>query len=64
MLDTLLIAVWRRRPASIVMVYSDQGSQYTSQRWQEFMKAHGLEVSMSRQGNCRDSAVAVNFSSY
>lgn len=60
-LDALLMAVWRRKPSSTVMVHSDQGSQYTSQDWQDFLKAHGLEASMSRRGNCHDNAVAESF---
>jgi putative transposase len=60
-LDALLMAVWRRKPSSTVMVHSDQGSQYTSQDWQDFLKTHGLEASMSRRGNCHDNAVAESF---
>lgn len=60
-LDALLMAVWRRKPTETVMVHSDQGSQYTSQDWQDFLKAHGLEASMSRRGNCHDNAVAESF---
>ncbi|MCW8884751.1 MAG: IS3 family transposase [Motiliproteus sp.] len=60
-LDSLLMAVWRRSPNSQVIVHSDQGSQYTSHDWQEFLKQHGLEGSMSRRGNCHDNAVAESF---
>jgi putative transposase len=60
-LDALLMAVWRRKPKSEVMVHSDQGSQYTSYEWQSFLKEHGLEGSMSRRGNCHDNAVAESF---
>ena len=60
-LDALLMAVWRRKPSSKVMVHSDQGSQYTSHDWQSFLDAHGLEGSMSRRGNCHDNAVAESF---
>ena len=59
--DALLMAVWRRKPGGNVLVHSDQGSQYTSQDWTSFLKAHGLEGSMSRRGNCRDNAVAESF---
>jgi transposase InsO family protein len=57
-LDALLMAVWRRKPTSMVTVNSDQGSQYTSYDWQEFLEVHGLQASMSRRGNCHDNAVA------
>jgi putative transposase len=60
-LSSLLMAVWRRKPAQEVMVHSDQGSQFTSDAWQSFMKAHGLVCSMSRRGNCHDNAVAESF---
>jgi len=60
-LDALLMAVWRRKPISLVTVHSDQGSQYTSHDWQEFLSAHGLQSSMSRRGNCHDNAVAESF---
>lgn len=60
-LDALLMAVWRRNPQSMVTVHSDQGSQYTSHDWSAFLKAHGLEGSMSRRGNCHDNAVAESF---
>mgnify|MGYP001567383863 FL=1 len=60
-LDALLMAVWRRKPKSEVMVHSDQGSQYTSYEWQSFLAEHGLEGSMSRRGNCHDNAVAESF---
>lgn len=60
-LDALLMAVWRRKPTATVMVHSDQGSQYTSHDWQDFLKSHGLKASMSRRGNCHDNAVAESF---
>ena len=60
-LDALLMAVWRRRPTTPVIVHSDQGSQYTSDDWQAFLKSHHLEASMSRRGNCYDNAVAESF---
>ena len=60
-LDALLMALWRRRPEQNVMVHSDQGCQYTSHEWAAFLKAHGMEASMSRRGNCHDNAVAESF---
>jgi len=60
-LDALLMAVWRRSPTREVLVHSDQGSQYTSHDWADFLETHGLEGSMSRRGNCHDNAVAESF---
>jgi len=60
-LQALLMAVWRRKPSNNVLVHSDQGSQFTSMDWASFLKAHNLEHSMSRRGNCHDNAVAESF---
>mgnify|MGYP006336136923 CR=1 FL=1 len=42
-------------------LHSDQGSQFTGNEWQAFLKAHGIVCSMSRRGNCHDNAVAESF---
>lgn len=60
-LQALLMAVWRRKPKNRVLIHSDQGSQFTSMDWAAFLKAHNLEHSMSRRGNCHDNAVAESF---
>ena len=60
-LDALLMAIWRRRPTQAVTIHSDQGVQYGSDDWQRFCREHGLEVSMSRRGNCWDNSVAESF---
>jgi putative transposase len=60
-LGALLMAVWRRKPKHQVVVHSDQGTQYTSSDWQNFLKTHNLVCSMSRRGNCYDNAVAESF---
>ena len=60
-LQALLMAVWRRKPSQMVVVHSDQGSQYTSREWRSFLRQHNLEASMSRRGNCYDNAVAESF---
>lgn len=60
-LNALLMAVWRRKPTEKVIIHSDQGSQFTSHEWREFLTHHNLEASMSRRGNCYDNAVAESF---
>ena len=55
-LDALMMAVWRRNPKHEVLIHSDQGSQFTSHDWNDFLKAHNLKGSMSRRGNCHDNA--------
>jgi putative transposase len=60
-LNALLMAIWKRKPANEVLVHSDQGSQFSSDDWQSFLRAHKLKGSMSRRGNCHDNAVAESF---
>ena len=60
-LDALLMAVWQRKPRQHIVVHSDQGTQYGSDEWQRFCRAHRLQTSMSRRGNCHDNAVAESF---
>ncbi|HID9898429.1 IS3 family transposase [Serratia ureilytica] len=60
-LDALMMALWRRKPDSEVIVHSDQGSQYGSDDWQRFCRANNLVPSMSRRGNCWDNAVDESF---
>ena len=60
-LDAILMAVWRRKPEPGLVIHSDQGSQYGSDDWHRFCRAHGLRPSMSRRGNCWDNAVAESF---
>ena len=60
-LQALHMAVWRRKPKQRVLIHSDQGSQFTSMDWAAFIRAHNLEHSMSRRGNCHDNAVAESF---
>jgi len=60
-LYALMMAVWRRKPRSRVLVHSDQGSQYGNDDWRRFCLHHNLEPSMSRRGNCWDNAVAESF---
>ena len=57
-LGALLMAFWRRKAKGKVVIHSDQGSQFTSQAWGDFLKDHNLEASMSRRGNRYDNAVA------
>jgi putative transposase len=60
-LRALTMAVWRRRPQSGLMLYSDQGTPFTGGDWQAFLGSRGIECSMSRRGNCHDNAVAESF---
>jgi len=59
--QALLMAVWKRRPRSEVIIHSDQGAQYGSDDWIRFCKIHGLRRSMSRRGNCYDNDAMESF---
>jgi putative transposase len=54
------MAVRRRRPRG-TMTHSDHGTQYGNDAWRRFCRSNRLEPSMSRKGNCWDSAVAETF---
>ena len=41
--------------------HADRGSQYTSQGYQQFLAGRGIQVSMSRRGNCSANAVMERF---
>lgn len=60
-LQALLMAIWRRKPKTRVLIHTDQGSQYTSRDWAAFLRDHNIDHSMSRRGNCHDNAVAESF---
>jgi putative transposase len=51
------IALAARQPSAGLMFHSDQGCQYTSERFVAHLKGHGIVQSMSRKGNCWDNAV-------
>jgi len=60
-MDALLMAIWRRRPAPGLIFHSDRGSQYCSLDFQRLLKRHKMLSSMSRKGDCWDNAVAESF---
>ena len=60
-LRALDAALRRRGPRAGLQHHSDRGCQYTSQAYQAALQEHGIEVSMSRKGNCWDNAVAESF---
>lgn len=54
--QALRMALARRRPQAALLHHSDRGSTYTSENYQAILKQEGLQVSMSRTGNCDDNA--------
>ena len=59
--DSLEMAMWKRRPEAGLLVHSDRGSQYVSERYQKLLTDNEFVCSMSRKGNCWDNAVAESF---
>jgi integrase-like protein len=59
--DALTMAIWRRGKPDALLHHSDQGSQYTSEQFQQLMADHGISCSMSRSGNVWDNAAMESF---
>jgi putative transposase len=60
----LRMALARRHPQSDcfpLLHHSDRGREYTSLGYQECLKQEGIEVSMSRIGDCYDNAAMESF---
>ena len=55
------VALLSRKPAFGLLHHSDRGVQYTSERYRALLEAHGVELSMSRTGNCYDNAMVESF---
>ena len=55
------MAVSQRCPSPDLLSHSDQGSQYTSELYQQALAACHCQVSMSRVGNCFDNAAMESF---
>lgn len=60
-IDALEKALAKCENTSNLMIHSDRGCQYTSQEYQGKLKERGIEISMSRKGNCWDNAVMERF---
>ena len=62
-ITALLMAVRQRggRCAPGLLLHSDRGVQYASERFRAQLAAHGITASMSRRGNCYDNARAESF---
>jgi putative transposase len=59
--DALMMAVWRRGKPIELLHHSDQGSQYTSEHFQELLKEQGITCSMSRAGEVWDNSAMESF---
>lgn len=54
-------ALTRRKVQPGLVLHSDRGTQYRAQKYIDFARSYGLELSMSRKGNCWDNAPMESF---
>jgi putative transposase len=59
--NALEMAIQLRRPAAGLIHHSDQGSQYTDQKYRALLEAHGFQVSMNGVGTWYDNAPMESF---
>jgi putative transposase len=59
--DALVMAIWRRGRPTELLHHSDQGSQYTSEQFQELLTELGVTCSMSRRGDVWDNSAMESF---
>ncbi|SDL54772.1 Integrase core domain-containing protein [Geoalkalibacter ferrihydriticus] len=59
--QSLFRAVAAKRPAAGLIHHSDRGSQYCALEYRKLLEQFGMEVSMSRRGNCYDNAPIESF---
>jgi putative transposase len=60
-LAALDMAVEQRQPSRGLLHHSDRGCQYTCSDYQAELSRLGVQVSMSRRGDCYDNAVVESF---
>jgi putative transposase len=59
--ESLLQALGLRKPAQGLLQHSDRGSQYCAAEYRQILESKGIQVSMSRRGNCYDNAPMESF---
>jgi len=59
--DALMMALFKRKFPVGVIIHSDRGSQYCSDKYRRIIKDYQLIGSMSRRGNCWDNAISESF---
>lgn len=57
----LQVAIHTRQPPEGLIMHTDRGSQYCSKQYQDLLKQHGIQCSMSHKGLCYDNAVMERF---
>jgi len=59
--NALEMALYRRNYPKNVIMHTDRGSQYCSNKYRELIETAQLTGSMSRKGNCWDNAISESF---
>lgn len=59
--NALLAALSSRTAVFGPLHHPDRGVQYTSVRYRDLLALYGVQVSMSRAGNCYDNAMVESF---
>ena len=59
--SAIRMALGRRQPPKGLLHHSDRGSQYASMAYQTNLEQAGIQMSMSRRGNCWDNSVMERF---
>jgi putative transposase len=60
-LNALAMAYWHRKPPKGLLHHSDRGSQYACPEYQKRLERYGMQISMSRKGDCWDNAPTERF---
>ena len=59
--ESLLKALGLRQPGKGLLQHTDRGSQYCATEYRQILESRGIQVSMSRRGNCYDNAPMESF---
>jgi transposase InsO family protein len=59
--DALKMAIQQREVGDDLVHHSDRGVQYASDDYQQLLRKHGIEASMSGRGDCYDNAMMESF---
>jgi len=57
----LQMALIQRQPGAGLVHHSDRGSEYASKSYQKMLQEHGIQISMSKKGDCYDNAPIESF---
>jgi transposase InsO family protein len=60
-MGALKMAYQRRKPPAGLILHSDRGSQYASESYRNLVAGYGMQMSMSRKGDCWDNAPMESF---